>query len=218
MIARPPSIKREQISARVNTDQKPPVAMVEVDRINPREHAAWMQKVADRLTEYDPQTITAVAQLLSEHTSNTSNPHQTSAAQIGADPAGTAAAAGAIAADNLTAHTGNNSVHGIGVGSTVVGTATAQVVSNKDIRATYVTSATNLTLSATITKLTSAVIATIPTAVGVVGKEFIIDNAATADCTVTPTGAETIEGEITQPLPPNSTMVVYSDGANWRIK
>lgn len=118
-----------------------------------------------------------------------------------------------------TAHiAASSNVHSIGSGNLVVGTGTTQTIMNKDIRATYATSAINLTVSATVTKLTAAVTVTVPTASGVTGKEFILDNAATTECTVVPTGAETIEGETTQPLPPNSSMTIYSDGANWRIK
>jgi hypothetical protein len=58
----------------------------------------------------------------------------------------------------------------------------------------------------------------LPTAVGQAGREFVIDNSSPdtvfVACIV---GGQTIEGEATQPVPPNSAIRVYSTGAVYRI-
>jgi hypothetical protein len=56
----------------------------------------------------------ALGSALTAHTGNTSNPHITTAAQVGADPTGSAAAVNAT----LTAHTGNTAIHVPAVGTT----------------------------------------------------------------------------------------------------
>lgn len=57
----------------------------------------------------------------------------------------------------------------------------------------------------------------LPTAVGVDGAEFIVDNNSDGNIYVYPDGAETIEDEVQQTLPYNSAMHIFSDGAGWRI-
>lgn len=77
-----------------------------------------------------------------------------------------------------------------------------------------------LTLDATHrhVEVTAAVTITLPTAVGIAGKDYIIDSNHAGDTTVVPNGSETIEGETSQTVPTQSSMTVYSDGSNWRIK
>lgn len=58
---------------------------------------------------------------------------------------------------------------------------------------------------------------TLPTAVGIDGKTYSIVNLSTGDIFVVGTSSQTIFGETTQTVPSKSTMVVYSDGANWGI-
>lgn len=58
---------------------------------------------------------------------------------------------------------------------------------------------------------------TLLSAVGIDGAEFVIDNAATGDIRLLPDGAETIQGESYQTIPPDSAIHVYSDGVGWRI-
>jgi hypothetical protein len=57
----------------------------------------------------------------------------------------------------------------------------------------------------------------LPTASGIAGRIYSIDNAATTDITVDAYGSETIEGELTQIVSPDCCMVIVSDGTNWRI-
>jgi hypothetical protein len=82
-----------------------------------------------------------------------------------------------------------------------------------------VTSAISLNLSNTnrvVEMTTAGTTATLPTAVGRTGREFIIDNASTGNINVASLGG-TIEGEVAQVVPPSSALVVYSDGTNWRL-
>jgi len=75
-----------------------------------------------------------------------------------------------------------------------------------------------ITVADRIVKVTVAgKVITLPTAVGNTGREFVIDNASNGEITLDGAGAEEIEGEITQTLPPDSAIHVYSDGAGWRI-
>ena len=59
---------------------------------------------------------------------------------------------------------------------------------------------------------------TLFTATGNVGHEIIVDNSSTGDITVVPQGGQTIEGESSQIVPPNSAMNIYAVNATtWRI-
>lgn len=58
---------------------------------------------------------------------------------------------------------------------------------------------------------------TLLTAVGSAGFIRVIDNASAGNITVNTTAAQTIEGALTQVLPTNSAIAVYSDGSNYRI-
>lgn len=59
---------------------------------------------------------------------------------------------------------------------------------------------------------------TLPTAnVTNVGYEYKIDNSSSGAIFVVGEGGETIQGEATQTLPPNSCMSVYANGTVWRI-
>ena len=58
---------------------------------------------------------------------------------------------------------------------------------------------------------------TLPTAVGHSGAEFTIDNASPSEITVNTTSSQLIQGQLTQTLPSNSAMTVYSNNAGWRI-
>ena len=66
-------------------------------------------------------------------------------------------------------------------------------------------------------QITAAVTITLPLAAGRSGKFFILDNNHAGLTTVNPSGAETIEGEVSQVMSGNCAMIVYSDGTNWRI-
>jgi len=60
--------------------------------------------------------------------------------------------------------------------------------------------------------------ATLPTASGETGRQFIIKNSGTGVVTVTPDGSETIDGEATAELSMQyDSITVVSDGSNWII-
>ena len=56
---------------------------------------------------------------------------------------------------------------------------------------------------------------TLPTAVGISGKEYIIKNSGPGVITVDGNGTETIDGALTQILNQYDTITVVSDGTNW---
>jgi hypothetical protein len=57
----------------------------------------------------------------------------------------------------------------------------------------------------------------LPTAIGITGKEFVIKNSGTGTITVDPNGTETIDGETDWQLFKGDTMPVMSNGTNWII-
>lgn len=59
--------------------------------------------------------------------------------------------------------------------------------------------------------------ATLPTAVGVTGKLYIVKNSGAGVITLACTGGQTIDGAATQTLAANVSLSVVSDGANWII-
>jgi hypothetical protein len=59
---------------------------------------------------------------------------------------------------------------------------------------------------------------TLPTAaLSKVGYEFKIDNTSNGNITVVGQGGELIQGELSQSIPPNSCMTIYSNGIGWRF-
>jgi hypothetical protein len=83
----------------------------------------------------------------------------------------------------------------------------------------YVSTAVGLTLDSThmVVETTAAVAIVLPTAVGVTGKTYIIDNSSAGNTTVTVSGGGFINGVASQTIPADSAMNVYSNGTNWRI-
>lgn len=65
---------------------------------------------------------------------------------------------------------------------------------------------------------TAACTITLPTAIGasVEGREYSI-KAAVNGVTVDTTSSQTIDGDLTKELSAGACLVVFSDGANWRI-
>jgi hypothetical protein len=114
----------------------------------------------------------------------------------------------------------NNTVNDFTVTFTSSGTYTIlYTVGSPQPQAVTVASG-NYTVLATdrIIKCTGAASTiTLLTSVGNTGREFIINNTTTGDITVNTTSSQTISGQLTQVLPTNSSMAVYSDGADWFI-
>lgn len=58
---------------------------------------------------------------------------------------------------------------------------------------------------------------TLPTAVGVNGKQYIIKNVGTGLITVGTTSSQTIDGTLTKTLSQNESIEVVSNNSNWKI-
>jgi hypothetical protein len=136
----------------------------------------------------------------------------TSAARVGVNTAAPATSLDVLGTTRLGDHATNYTAVSATGDITQVGTASF-------IRR-YASTAISATLDATydIVEVTaSTAIITLPTAVGKTGRSFIIDNSAVLGVLVNTTSAQTIEGELTQTVPSNSAMEIYSNGSNWRI-
>lgn len=99
------------------------------------------------------------------------------------------------------------------VGSFLSETQRAQLAAYNELTTDTALNATHGTVSAT----TASITVTLPTAVGIAGRKYTIDNASAGDIYVTGTGGQTISGVATQTIASDSCMVVFSNGANWRI-
>ena len=81
-----------------------------------------------------------------------------------------------------------------------------------------ITGSTTLNASHEVVECTvSPTTITLPTAVGISGKTYIIINSSTGDVIVDGGGTETIHDELTQTIYADDTMDIISNGANWRI-
>ena len=98
------------------------------------------------------------------------------------------------------------------------GTIIATVGSPQPSAFRTATGDTTSTTSDKIIKCTgSGSIITIHSAGDLDAQELNIDNASSTNIFLTPTGAETIEDEASQTLPPGTKLALYSDGSNWRF-
>lgn len=162
-----------------------------------------------------------------DHRARTDNPHGTTASQVGADPAGTSSAhailttahgsnGAVVGATDLSGHTGSSTVHG--ATGAVVGTTNVQTLSGKTLVMPYAETAVGITLGVeNILKVTAAVTLVLPTAVGVAGRVYFVDNDHTGDTLVDTTGSETIEGAADLTISGQKCVALYSDGSNWRV-
>lgn len=57
----------------------------------------------------------------------------------------------------------------------------------------------------------------LPTAVGVLGQEYVIANRGTSSVTVNPDGAETVGGAASQTLTTNQSIIIVSNDINWLV-
>jgi hypothetical protein len=58
---------------------------------------------------------------------------------------------------------------------------------------------------------------TLPTAVGIDGKIYVVKNSGSGTITVDPNGSQTIDGALTKTLSPGDVLQITSDGVNWKI-
>jgi hypothetical protein len=84
----------------------------------------------------------------------------------------------------------------------------------------YASKSASYTLTPTdylINGTTGSFTVTLPTAVGITGKIFVVKNSGAGTMTVQGTGGETIDGIASQLVGAGSALTVMSDGANWII-
>lgn len=82
-----------------------------------------------------------------------------------------------------------------------------------NISALHTAVATNHIINCTSNTFT----VTLPTAVGIQGKEYIIKNSGSGVITVDADGTETIDGDLTQSLNQYDSLTIVSDNSNWVI-
>jgi len=58
---------------------------------------------------------------------------------------------------------------------------------------------------------------TLPTAIGVIGKQYVIKNVGSGTITVATTSSQTIDGNNTVSLTQNESIIVVSDDSDWKI-
>ncbi|MEI6186874.1 MAG: hypothetical protein WCP46_00030 [Alphaproteobacteria bacterium] len=98
------------------------------------------------------------------------------------------------------------------------GTVIASVGGPQPQAVSVVTSNYSVLTTDRIVKVTTVgIIVTLPTAVGNTGREFLINNTTAGNIFLTTTSSQTINNQITQTIPPYSTLDVYSDGAGYWI-
>lgn len=96
------------------------------------------------------------------------------------------------------------------------GTAWFQIGAN--INFTSLNDNTTLNTSHYVVSVTvSGKTITLPTAVGISGRIYYIDNASSGNITVTTTSSQTINGVTAQTLTKDSCMQVISNNSHWRI-
>lgn len=79
--------------------------------------------------------------------------------------------------------------------------------------ATYTITAADYLIECTANTFT----VTLPTAVGIVGREYEVKNSGTGTITVDAAGTETIDDQLTQVLVQYDAMKIMSNGTNWII-
>ena len=80
--------------------------------------------------------------------------------------------------------------------------------------ATYTASATDYVINCTSGTFTVS----LPTAVGITGRVYVVKNSGTGTTTVDPAGTETIDGALTVALATQyQSIMVMSNGANWIV-
>ena len=103
----------------------------------------------------------------------------------------------------------------VGVGATspnsilhIAGSLAAAYVAKS---ASYTLSAADYTVECTANTFT----VTLPTAIGIPGRMYIVKNTGTGTITIATTASQTIDGSSTQTLAQWGVLRVQSNGANW---
>ena len=85
------------------------------------------------------------------------------------------------------------------------------------IRASFSATAVDVTISTDILKVTGPATITLPSAIGIAGAIYRVDNAYALAIVLVPIEGETIDNGTSKAVPAGSFVVVYSDGTNWRL-
>lgn len=97
-------------------------------------------------------------------------------------------------------------------------TGTVNISQGKKVAITTKTSAYTLTTNDyLVVGTTGTWNATLPTAVGATGQEYVVKNTGTGVITVNTTSAQTIDGSTTYDLYEKDSVTIVSDGANWIV-
>lgn len=98
--------------------------------------------------------------------------------------------------------------------ATQTSSSTSLVLSYTSATSTYVVQQTDFVIDCTSGTFT----VTLPTAAGIVGKQYCIKNSGTGVITVDANGSETIDSSLTFILSVQYESIwIVSDGANWKV-
>jgi len=86
-------------------------------------------------------------------------------------------------------------------------------LSYKAVTTTYTVLANDYVVDCTANSFT----VTLPTAVGITGRQYIIKNSGTGSIVVDANSSETIDGQLTQTLSQYDALTVVSSGSVWII-
>lgn len=116
---------------------------------------------------------------------------------------------------------GGFTVGGDGTLDTATGALTISKIDSVPVSSKYVAKTSGYTAGATdfvVDATSGTFIVTLPTAVGVAGKQYCIKNSGTGVITIATTSAQTIDGAANRKLSVQyESFWVISDGANWKI-
>jgi hypothetical protein len=113
---------------------------------------------------------------------------------------------------------GNLIVNGnVGIGTT---SPTSKLQVNGSVSYAYIAKTANYTATIDnhiIDCTANTFTITLPTAVGITGREYVIKNSGTGTITVDGATTETIDGQLTQSLSQYDALTIISTGTNWII-
>jgi hypothetical protein len=116
---------------------------------------------------------------------------------------------------------GGFDVSGDGTLNTLTGALTISKIGSVPVSSNYVSKTGTYTASSSdfvIDCTANTFTVSLPTAVGITGKQYCIKNSGTGVITVDANGSQTIDGELTRILSVQYGAIwIISDGANWKV-